>query len=107
MVMDKTYQTRIPRALVFLDLEPQQSIVPVAAELASGRVATLFEELATETSKVARTLPPPYPTKDDPDATRAYWQWYSTNYHPITSMSVLEKGIGEGGRPRWVDYRIR
>jgi hypothetical protein len=106
-LLKPSFSEQIPRVLVFLDLNARQPLIPVAAELASGRVVTLFDQLATEMSSSVRTLPPKYPDGDDPEATRAYWQWYSANYNPIAAMKVLEWGIGEGGLPRWVDYRLR
>lgn len=106
-LLDPLYIAEIPRALVFLDLLPRQPIIPLATELATGRVVTLFDELAAEMSKNVRSLPPSYPMADDREVTRRYWEWYSANYSPIAAMNVLERGIGEGGLARWVDYRLK
>ncbi|MBQ1065241.1 hypothetical protein [Micromonospora sp. D75] len=106
-LLDPAFVAATPRALVFLDLPPAQPIIPLAAELTTGRVVTLFDELAAEVSKRVRSLPPPYPGVDDPAETRNHWAWYSANYSAIAAMNVLERGIGEGGLARWVDYRLQ
>ncbi|MGC4805257.1 hypothetical protein [Micromonospora sp. DT233] len=99
---DEAYVTDSPRALVFLDLPPGRAIIPLAAELSTGRVATVFDDLATEVAKTVRTLPPAY----GPGTKREYWRWFSDNFDAISAMNVLERGIGDGGRARWVDYRV-
>ncbi|MFC8615577.1 hypothetical protein ACFT9M_04035 [Micromonospora purpureochromogenes] len=106
-LLDASYASASPRALVFLDLPPRQPIIPLAAELTTGRVVTLFDDLAAELSKTVRTLPPNYPAIDNPEETREYWAWYSAHYSARAAMNVLERGIGEGGLVRWVDYRLR
>ncbi|GAA4472851.1 hypothetical protein [Phytohabitans houttuyneae] len=105
-VLDAAYVTQLPRALVFFEVPAGLPIIPLAVEHANGKVVTLFDELAGGISKTVRTLPPTYPAEDDSNATREYWKWYSNNYKPIVAMNVLESGIGEGGLPRWVDYRL-
>ncbi|WP_343450073.1 hypothetical protein [Micromonospora oryzae] len=104
--LDDAYVTDSPRALVFFDLPARQAIIPLAVELTSGKVVTVFEELTAEVSRTVRSLPPPYPATEQHEAKREYWRWFSDNYRPISAMNVLERGIGDGGATRWVDYRV-
>ncbi|MFI1192496.1 hypothetical protein ACH4T9_04355 [Micromonospora sp. NPDC020750] len=104
--LDEAYIKDSPRALVFFDLPARRAIIPLAAELTTGKVVAIFEELATEVSKTVRTLPPTYAATEEPETKREYWRWFSDNYNPISAMNVLERGIGDGGLARWVDYRV-
>jgi hypothetical protein len=98
--------TLSPRPLVFVDLPAGRPVIPVAVELPAGKVVLLYERLAELTSQRVRHLPPAYPSDSNPADTRKYWDWYARNYSAHTAMKVLEDGIGEGGAPRWVDYRV-
>ncbi|MGX4656177.1 hypothetical protein ACWCHM_21055 [Micromonospora sp. SCSIO 07396] len=104
--LDRAYVRDSPRALVFVDLPAGQAIIPLAAELATGRVIAVFDDLVAEISRTVRTLPPHYPATEDPATRREYWRWFSDNYSAIAAMNVLERGIGDGGPVQWVDYRV-
>ena len=102
--LDPTYIRESPRALVFFDLPARQAIIPLATELASGRVVAIFDDLVAEISRTVRTLPPNYPAAEEPATRREYWRWFADNYSAIAAMNVLERGIGDGGPAQWVDY---
>jgi hypothetical protein len=36
----------------------------------------------------------------------AYWAWFSDHWNADKVVKVVEKVIGDGGRPRWIDYRV-
>ena len=96
-----------PRALVFLDIEKGTPIVPMAGELNEGQVKTFFNLLNREVVEWGEEAPPEWPDENDaPDAAK-YWAWYQSR--PKTSkaaMRLMEREIGAGGRPSWVDYRL-
>jgi hypothetical protein len=36
----------------------------------------------------------------------AYWGWFAQHWNADEAVKVVEDGIGSGGRPRWIDYRL-
>ena len=36
----------------------------------------------------------------------AYWNWYAGHWNTDEVTKVIEKIIGDGGRPRWIDYKM-
>src|SRR5271165_1337546 len=40
------------------------------------------------------------PTRD------AHWNWYADHWNTDEVVKVVEEVIGDGGRPRWIDYRM-
>ncbi|MGH3294907.1 MAG: hypothetical protein ACRDP7_24225 [Trebonia sp.] len=67
-----------PRMLAFIDVPPGTMFLPQAAELDRGRVVTFFDAL-TEDAK---------------------------NWKTDEVVKVVEDVIGDGGRPRWIDYKM-
>ncbi|MBO0803895.1 MAG: hypothetical protein J2P25_12575 [Nocardiopsaceae bacterium] len=54
--------------------------------------------------------PVAYPADDTTDdGTRqrdAHWKWYADHWHADEVVNVVEEVIGDGGRPRWIDYKM-
>lgn len=105
--MDDKYIDERPRALVFLDVLPGTPIVPMAAELHNGEVRTFFNELNQEVVQWGELAPPKWPNENNSEKAREYWAWYRD--HPESSkgaMRLMERVVGDRGRPAWVDYRL-
>jgi hypothetical protein len=99
-----------PRMLAFIDVPPGTMFLPQAAELDRGRVVTFFEAL-TERLKQDRDKPPTaYPansaTEEGMRQQDAYWNWYTKHWNTDEVVKVVEEVIGDGGRPRWIDYKM-
>ena len=84
--------------------------LPQAAELENGRVVTFFDPLVKKLKQDGGTLPAAYPestaTDDGKKQRDAHWQWYSRHWNVDKVVKVLEEVVGDGGRPRWIDYRM-
>src|ERR1700733_10424699 len=65
-----------PRMLAFIDVPPGTMLLPQAAELDRGRVVTFLDALTTE------------------------------HWNTDEVVKVVEEAIGDGGRPRWIDYKM-
>jgi hypothetical protein len=99
-----------PRMLAFIDVPPGTMFLPQAAELDRGRVVTFFDAL-TEKLKQARDTPrvdyPANPATDKGMRQRdSYWKWYAEHWNTDEVVKVVEEAIGDGGRPRWIDYKM-
>lgn len=104
--MESDFIRERPRALVFLDIAPGTPIVPMAAELDEGEVKTFYDRLNQEAVVWGETAPPKWPDENDGSAAATYWDWYQQNAHTSkVAMRLMERVIGDGGRPSWVDYR--
>jgi hypothetical protein len=104
---DKAFTQKLPKPLLFIDLEPDTPIIPMAAELNDGQTILFYQRITKAVAEPDNTLPLEYPDRKDLDKVKRYWQWYKD--HPESSrgaMHVIEDAIGSGGRPRWVDYRV-
>jgi hypothetical protein len=110
---------RLPKVLAFIDFAPNTIFLPIAAELASGRVVLFFNDLIPVLAKMGathRTLPIDYPEEPPnlPDdkkkelkkRRREYWRWFESNFEAGAAMNVVERLVGENGPVRWIDYRI-
>ena len=75
-VPGKAEITTSPRMLAFIDVPPGTMLLPQAAELDRGRVVTFFDALTTE------------------------------HWNTDEVVKVVEEAIGDGGRPRWIDYKM-
>jgi hypothetical protein len=97
--------------IAFIDAPPGTVFLPLAAELNDGRVVTFFDPLAERLTRDDGDLPQPYPDELDPeDGEReraAYWEWFVQRWNPNRAVKVVEDVIGTGGRPRWIEYRVR
>jgi hypothetical protein len=95
--------------MVTIDAGPESVFLPQAAELNDGRVVTFFDPLVEELKQHGGTLPVRYP--DDPaiDTARRdeYWTWFIDRWNADRAVKVIEECIGDGGRPRWIDYRAK
>lgn len=98
-----------PRMLAFVDVGPGAIFLPQAAELSDGRVVTFFEPLVEALQRDGGNSPGPYPdstTSVEGQRDRdAYWSWFVSNWNVDKAVKVVENEIGDGGRPRWIDYR--
>jgi hypothetical protein len=98
-----------PRMIAFVDACAGSRFLPQAAELNDGRVVTFFGPLIEKLKQDGGTLPVPYPdntaTEEGMRQRDAYWGWFSEHWNADKAVKVVEDVIGDGGRPRWVDYR--
>lgn len=98
-----------PRMIAFVDAAPGTRFLPQAAELNDGRVVTFFSPLVETLKLAGGTLPVEYPDSTLTDAGKlqrdAYWNWFSDHWNTDKAVRVIEDVIGDGGRPRWIDYR--
>ena len=98
-----------PRMIAFVDAGPGTRFLPQAAELNDGRVVTYFGPLVETLKRDGGTLPVGYPDSTFTDAGKlqrdAYWNWFSDHWNADKAVRVIEDVIGDGGRPRWIDYR--
>lgn len=98
-----------PRMIAFVDAGPGTRFLPQAAELNDGRVVTFFRPLVETLKRNGGTLPVGYPDSTFTDEGRlqrdAYWNWFSEHWNADKAVRVIEDVIGDGGRPRWIDYR--
>jgi hypothetical protein len=96
--------------LAFIDFPPETQFQPMAGELSNGQVKTFFDGLVDKLKSPGGTLPVRYP--DDPftdegrEAVNKYWDWFREHWSANKAVQVIENVIGDGGRPRWIDYRI-
>jgi len=99
-----------PRMLAFLDCPPETKLMPMAAELNDGRVVTFFSALVDKFKSDGGTLPVRHPdettTEEGKKQRDAYWTWFSEHWNANRAIQVIEETIGDGGRPRWIDYRM-
>jgi hypothetical protein len=98
-----------PRMIAFVDAGPGTRFLPQAAELNDGRVVTFFDPLVEMLKRDGGTLPVGYPDSTSTDAGKlqrdAYWNWFADHWNADKAVKVIEDVIGDGGRPRWIDYR--
>ena len=99
-----------PRMVAFVDVPPGARFLPQAAELNDGRVVTFFSPLIEKLKRDGGTLPGPYPRSTGIEPGRqqrdAYWDWFAQHWNADEAVKVVEDVIGDGGRPRWIDYRM-
>jgi hypothetical protein len=98
-----------PRMIAFVDIQPGAKFMPLAAELNDGKVVTFYEPLIEALNPNGAT-PPVYPesraTEADKRQRDAYWSWFVGHWNMDKAVKVVEEGIGAGGRPRWIAYRM-
>ena len=103
---DQEFISALPRALAFVDFPPRTKFIPMAAEVADGKVVTIFDQL-----RVGEAGPPapPESTTSTPEHDAAwseYWAWFEKVSSKIATETV-EKVIAEKGeRIQWIDYRV-
>jgi hypothetical protein len=99
-----------PRMIAFIDAPTGTKLLPQAAELNDGRVVTFFSLLIEKLKRDSGTLPDAYPHSTATEAGRqqrdAYWGWFAEHWNADKAVTVVEDVIGDGGRPRWMDYRM-
>jgi hypothetical protein len=102
----------VPKPLIFLDVDKGYPVMPMAAELANGKVVTFFDKIAAEVAAIGGgAVPPKYPMTDVGDEAKKFWSWLR-NERPggaDTSnllMNILEKVVSDGGRPRSINFRV-
>jgi hypothetical protein len=83
-----------PRMIAFVDVPRGARFLPPAAELNDGRVVTFFSPLIESSNETGRQ------ERD------AYWDWFAEHWNADEAVKVVEDVIGDGGRPRWIDYRM-
>jgi hypothetical protein len=108
--------SKVPRALVFLDLpgqdeaiarkSPETRIIPTAAEFSNGKIIPLYPLLLADNGE----KPPKYPEKGTPEELRTqrkeYWKWFDAHYNAVRSLIVIEEAASQNGRIQWIDYRL-
>ncbi len=106
-----TYSASGPKPLVFLDVDPDTPIVPMAAELSEGKVVLFFDKIkeALQSSDVGPV--PDYPRDGNAQKMDEYWSWFDKakpyGFHSSYKLKgVVEDVIGANGRPRWIDCRV-
>jgi hypothetical protein len=95
--------------IAFIDAAAGTRFLPQAAELNDGRVVTFFDPLVEALRRDGGTLPVGYPDDTSTSAGKvqrdAYWNWFAEHWNLDKAVKVIEGVIGDGGRPRWIDYR--
>ncbi len=111
-IPDPSQHPVLPKPLIFLDIAADCPIVPMAAEIDDGKVVLFYNRISEAIKEPGAVLPPAYP-RDDEDGSGMdeYWSWFQNDkgQDRDTSailMHVVEDVVGNGGRPRWIDYRI-
>jgi hypothetical protein len=98
-----------PRMIAFVDAPAGTRFLPQAAELNDGRVVTFFSPLIETLKQDGGKLPVNYPASIATDEGKlqrdAYWNWFADHWNADKAVKVIEDVIGDGGRPRWIDYR--
>lgn len=99
-----------PRMLAFIDVPPGTMFLPQAAELDRGRVVTFFDALTDRLQQDRDEPRTAYPvnlaTEQGMRQRDAYWNWYAEHWNTDEVVKVAEEVIGDGGRPRWIDYKM-
>jgi hypothetical protein len=102
---DPKFAQSLPRALVFLDFPSKSVFIPMAAELANGKVALIHEAYLEAASQ---KNPAPDNRHLTPEARDAawdeYWDQFVKTFDAQIAMRTIEKQA-EGSRIRWIDYR--
>jgi hypothetical protein len=93
-----------PRPLIVLDLRAGTKLIPMAAELVSGKVARLYKTYA---DKIDEEIPT-YPTDDDAQKSKAksYWEVLDRTFNWREAMEVIEDCTADTGQINWIDYRV-
>jgi len=104
--MEEAFVEALPRALVFLEFPRRTPFMPMAAELAQGNVVTFYERLSKAFAPGEK--PPTYPGSDPEfkEQRNEYWKWFRKKFNDVGAMTTVERVIADGGRTRWIDYRV-
>ena len=101
---DPNFAEALPRALVFLDFPPSV-FLPLAAELAAGKVVLLHEAYL---NAAWQKNPAPDNRELSPEqraaAWREYWDRFISKFDAQIALRTIEQQA-EGSRIRWIDYR--
>jgi hypothetical protein len=99
-----------PRMLAFIDVPPGTILLPQAAGLNDGRVVTFFDPLIEKLQLDGGAPPVPYSattaTAEGKRQRDDHWKWYADHWNLDKAVQATEETIGNGGRPRWIDYRM-
>jgi hypothetical protein len=111
--LTSAFVTTLPRGLVFVEFGPETRFVPTAAELDSGKIATIYSDLVK--SFVGPTETPPkspepayYVGQDEKLATarNEYWNFFEKHFNSTLAVEAIESKVSQGGLLRWIDYRV-
>jgi hypothetical protein len=100
--------SKTPRSLVFLDLPSGSKIVPTAAELDGGKVVLFYDKFKGRDGANQPEYPEPEKFRKQEELAmerKKYWAWFGENFNATQAMIAVEK-VAEGGRIRWIDYRV-
>lgn len=101
-----------PRMLVFIAVDPNTPIMPMACELETGRTKLLYEDYTQRAFKDP-AMAPEYPAdrQSTPETRSAYWKALATVFVSRIAMEVVESsGIPKDDekpeRLSWIDFRM-
>ena len=98
--------TKVPRALVMLELPPTSIFIPAALELESGKIVQLFNEFAPKLQKPSQQAAPTYPGSGAAQAKRdAYWEWFAEFFNDRSALEVVESAA-QDKRIAWIAFRV-
>lgn len=104
--------TRTPRGLVFLNLPPKTMLIPLAAEVAEGKVVMIWDQFAerirgddTRCPKYAEAKPDVPPEETEKNR-REFWSWLKRNFDADVAIKTVEDIIADNGRIWWIGYRM-
>jgi len=109
--------SKVPRALVFLDLPgqeearnrktPETKIIPAAAEFANGKIVPLYQSLVAENGERPPRSPETATSATELQSKRKeYWNWFDKHYSAVRAMITVEEAASQNGRIQWIDYRL-
>jgi hypothetical protein len=98
--LDSSFVEAVPRALVFLDMEPKSKFIPAALELANGEVMVVANELAS-TLKHEGSGPPAYREA----RTGSYFEWFFNHFDDRAAINIVEKKVRDQ-TISWIDYNV-
>jgi hypothetical protein len=109
--------TRQPRAMLSITLPgrheangtdiPYTSLIPVAAEFASGAVVTYFDKYMPKPGQQSAPLYPDLRAPDYDARRKEYWKWFVDHFDVQTGVNLIEQSVREQkSRLTWIDFRL-
>jgi hypothetical protein len=98
--LDATFVQALPRALVFLDMEPESKFIPAALEFQNGQVSVVAKELGKALAKGTEVAP--FYRQTEPGT---YFDWYNKRFDDRIAIEVIERSVKDS-RLAWIDYNV-